>query len=80
MNSNFTTNERQAAINQINPNAPLGVQDYNNMNAAAAPRDRFFLSIVCTHKDGYLSDREKVKMLIGSMFRCSRIVVADEET
>jgi len=50
------------------------------MNAAGAPKERFFLSIELGEKEKQFQDKESLYEFIGSMFICSRIVIAEEVT
>jgi len=64
----------------IVPQHPLGYQDRDVMQKTTAPKDKFFLSVVNKKRESLLANRFSVLKLVGTLFRCSRIVVADEET
>jgi hypothetical protein len=50
------------------------------MNAAGAPKERFFLSIELGEKEKQFQDKESLYEFRGSMFIGSRIVIAEEVT
>lgn len=67
---------------ELNPLAPLGLQDTQFMNTTCTPKDKFLISITIGRQDdkSSLNAKESLLVQIGSMFICSSVIIAEEMT
>jgi len=64
---------------EINPLAPLGLQDVNIMLSTSSPKEKFLISLIASN-DQPILDKEALFEKVGSLFICSRIIIAEELT